>query len=243
MDPQYQKFANSIIGSANIQSPVSPLGEFPELANFFKSRFQLAQSNPATTALGEDAQIVAGNEQRAAEAARARAIAEEKERLASLEQEIEDLADPNKYQRVVRDDGGYDFLDPKGKKISALDYAKVTNKQMFDVLKDSQNEEDKDFVREYEFMRELGDVMARGDKKAYESIKAKYPAYFDKKQVSRTPEDFGTFEEYSREFKRSWPQYFQRSQQETVPAGNRSFSNVSGGSGSSVAEFFRNLFK
>jgi hypothetical protein len=115
MDPSLRQ---AVLGSASIQTPTSPLGSFPELAALHQSSFQLGQSSGAASALANNAQQTVAEQ---------KAIAEAKKKQVS------------NYQRLKKSDGGYTFVDPDGKEISAYEYANAIGKSPSDVLKDSEN--------------------------------------------------------------------------------------------------------
>lgn len=120
-----------------IQAPASPLGNFPELAAMYQSSFQLPLSQAqAGYQAGQD-QVTVENQKKAAAAAEAAA----KKRESAF-------ADPSKWQRVQRADGGYGFYDPDGKEVSAIQYAQVVKKRPSDVLSDSQNPIDIQYIQD-----------------------------------------------------------------------------------------------
>lgn len=68
------------------------------------------------------------------------------------------------YQQYQRHDGGYGFLDPTGKEISASDYAAATGKTPQDVLKGSQNPVDIQYLQDYNNLQSLLQAVTTGDK-------------------------------------------------------------------------------
>lgn len=135
----------------------------------------------ATQSLG-----VAANAQDEADKAAARAAAEKAEAEAKAAQdELDFRTDPKNYKAIINDVGGYDFYDATGGKISAVDYAKATNKHITDLYKDSQDPNDKDFTEDYERVLELGKIMQSGDKKARDKFYEKNPDW--KEAYGNTP--------------------------------------------------------
>ncbi len=131
-----------------IQSPTSPLGNFPELAAMYQSSFQLPVSNAATAGMGYNTDVEVANQKAAQEA--------EQKKLAYL-------ADPSNYKKVQRADGGYGFYSPDGREISAADYASVTGKSVADVLADSQNPIDIAYKTDYDNLQKLLTAVTTGD--------------------------------------------------------------------------------
>lgn len=102
------------------------------------------------------------------------AAADEEERKAK---ELKRLQDPNEYKAIINKVGGYDFFDPTGGKISAVEYARKKNMQLTDVYKKSQDPNDKDFLDDYKTVTELGKAIQSGDAKARDKIYAKNPEF------------------------------------------------------------------
>lgn len=159
MDPSLR---DAVLGSANIQTPTSPLGSFPELAALNKSTFQLPQSTQAAGAQGNIASDIVAQQKAAADAA-----------AKETEQKIKDMADPSKYQQVARSDGGYGFYDPQGNEISAAEYAHITNKSLDSVLKNSQNPIDTGFVQDYKDLQDYANLKLQSKSNPDASSKAK----------------------------------------------------------------------
>jgi hypothetical protein len=126
----------------------------------FGSTFQLAQSNRGAKGLGEAAGIQAQYDAQKQEQARGLKIADIKDQI----QAIKDQNDPKNYQKVRKDDGGFDFYDPTGKKIDVHQYSQVTGKSVADVLKDSENNLDIQFQQDYKTMQDVANAYANGDK-------------------------------------------------------------------------------
>lgn len=73
-----------------------------------------------------------------------------KEAAAAAKKAAQDAADPSKFQRIQKEDGGYQFLDGAGKEISASQYASALGISPDKVLKDSQNPIDIAFQQDYQ---------------------------------------------------------------------------------------------
>ena len=107
--------------------------------------------------------IVAGS---VADAEEARRKAAQQKKL----QELQDMLDPGKYQRVRKDDGGFSFFDPTGKEIGIDQYTRRTGLRAVDVLKDSENPLDLQFVNDYSNMNELMQAAFNGENDTVKKI-------------------------------------------------------------------------
>lgn len=103
----------------------------------------------------------------------------ENQRIREEKAEQEALEDPRNYKAIIRDDGGYDFFDARGNPISAIEYARATNKRITDILKNSENPDDRSFVEDYEWVMEMGRAMQRGDAKARDKLKDRNPELYE----------------------------------------------------------------
>lgn len=134
----------------DIQAPASPLGNFPELANMYRSSFQLPLSNANVNAKSADAAVSVANAKSASSA--------------------------SNYQQVQRSDGGYAFIDPSGKEITADQYAAATGKTPADVLAKSQNPVDLQYLQDFNNLQTLGKAISTGDQATIKAYNAKQPA-------------------------------------------------------------------
>lgn len=116
------------IDTNSIQTPTSPLGNFPELAAMYRGNFQSIPSNAQT-----QAQSVADQNTVSAQKAAASA---------------------SNYQQVARPDGGFGFYDPNGNEISAAQYASATGKTPGDVLKNSTNPIDIGYQKDFKDLQQ-----------------------------------------------------------------------------------------
>lgn len=118
----------------SIQTPASPLGNFPELANMYRSSFQLPLSNAGVSSQNVQDKTDIANQQATATAAA---------------QAQKDLSDPSKYKQVQAPDGGYKFYDPTGQELTAAQYAAATGKNPQEVLKNSTNPIDIGYQKDF----------------------------------------------------------------------------------------------
>jgi hypothetical protein len=130
---QYDQLKSAVLG-AQANTPGTPLGAFPELSKLYSSAPQLDSIRLGNAAPNYNTGVTVANQQ-----AEARAAA----------QKLKDLQDASKYRQVAIGDGGYDFYDPAGNKITAAQYAAVTGKSPADILKNSQNPIDIAFAQDY----------------------------------------------------------------------------------------------
>lgn len=163
-----------------------------------------AQGDAARRAM--DATGVVANEntrQQDQAAAAAKKLAEKKkaEEINELEKKKAALEDvPDNYQAIVNDAGGYDFYNPGGEPISAVEYARKTNQRVTDVLKDSEDVYDKDFVQDYENVYRLGQIISSNDKDARDEFFKKNP---EMKELQDMP-----YEEVVSNLRELYPEYF-----------------------------------
>lgn len=142
---QYPQLKDAVLGAQSIQSPASPLGSFPELAQMYQSTFQLPQSSGATGVLAQNTNDVVDEQKRqaaAAEAARAAAASSGSRKGGQG------------YTIQARKDGGFGYYDADGNEVSASDYADATGKDLSTVLKNSKNPIDKAFLQDYKQVNE-----------------------------------------------------------------------------------------
>lgn len=177
------------------------------LGNVRAAAALMAEGNEAGRA---NKSLAVGANQVAAEAEMARQAAErkKKEELAKKEQEIEDLQNPDNYKAVVNDVGGYDFYDPLGNKINAVQYARKKNMQLSEVYKGSQDPNDQDFLNSYDKVLELGKIIQSGDKEERDKFFEKNPKW---KEVSDMP-----LSEIVSQLHEQYPGYFRSPDQKIV---------------------------
>lgn len=152
----YRNFQNAIQGASQVQAPTTD----PALASLFGSTFQLAQSNRGAQGIGAAAGVQAQTDERAQQAAAQQKAQELKDQA----QKLKDLQDPNKFQKVRKEDGGFDFYDPLGNKIGIQQFSQVTGKGPKDILKDSENNLDLQYLQDYKTVNDVVNAYANGDK-------------------------------------------------------------------------------
>jgi hypothetical protein len=159
MDPALRA---AVLGAQNIAAPASPNAAWasPEIAQAAASSFQLPQSMAGANAIGQQAEVDVKAQEEAA-------AFEEKRKAAML--------DPNKYQKLPKEDGGYAFLDPQGNEISAHDYSRVTGQSLDSVLADSENPIDIGFQEDYNNLRDFLSAVQNNDKETVDAIMAENP--------------------------------------------------------------------
>lgn len=201
MDENMRKFAAAIRQAAvPVDLGGSPNGstqDIVNLQNLAQGQFKAAAGDVAAAAAGADANIIAENEKRAEEAARQKRMSDIKDRLDQIKEEN----DPKNYQQVPNDHGGYDFYNGKGEKIDVKEYAQATKKRVSDLLKDSEDPADREFVDNYKQLKELGDAMINGDSKKLKSMYDADPRLQDKLKGK-------TYNDVVMGFKRAYPQFF-----------------------------------
>lgn len=174
----FQAIKDATLGAADISPPPSPLGasNAPELANLYKSTFQLPLVTAASNAAGNTASAI---------------VAQRKAEAAAALQAAKDRQDPSKYQQIRKDDGGYAFLDPSGKEITAQQYADITGKDPAGVLKDSRNPIDQAFVSDYNSLQQYfqDKINARFDQTAADRAAATEQAVKDAYGVDLAGQD------------------------------------------------------
>jgi hypothetical protein len=161
----YRNFQNAIQGAGQVQAPTTD----PALAALFGSSFQLAQSNRGANGIG----AVAGYQAQADKNAQEIAAQQKAQDLKIKAQKLKDMQDPNKFQKVRKDDGGFDFYDPLGNKIGVQQFSQVTGKSPKDILKDSENSLDVQYLQDYKTMQEIANAYANNDKDTLDEIAAR----------------------------------------------------------------------
>lgn len=177
MDPALRE---AVLAAQNIQAPASPLGapNAPELAKLYAASFQLPQATVASKAQAQNAQEKVKQDEYAAK------IAAQKEA---------DKADFKAYRVVKKSDGGYDFFDPDGQQVDIATLTQRTGVNPVDILKDSENPIDIQYVQDYNNLQDFVRAVLSGDRKKVESYTAAKPElnqYKDKDGINRLIQDF-----------------------------------------------------
>lgn len=148
-----KKISSQFLDAANVIG--APKTSMPELASYFKaSAMDPTLSAGLSGSATATSQAVKTKEEQEEAARQARA--------AALQQEAENL-DPSNFRKVRKADGGFAFYDPSGKQISINDYAAVTGDRRADILSDSENPVDLEYINDYNNMNELAQAMYNGD--------------------------------------------------------------------------------
>lgn len=169
-----QQFSQAVISGA---SQPGVQGSNPLINNAMAGSFKLAGMKRAGNAMGVVANQQADEEEK-------RRQAEQQRRI----QELQDQTDPAKFKQLRKDDGGFAFYDPSGKEIDINTYAQRTGQRRTDVLQDSENPIDQQYIDDYVQMNDLNQAVWRGDAAAIDEYKMLYPDLF-KGDKSPTPED------------------------------------------------------
>lgn len=156
----FQQLKSAVLGATNIQSPSSPIVQYPELAKMYQSSFQLPQIKAAVGAQS----AITNTQVAAAEAAKK-----------AEQQKQQDMLDPNKYQQIPKQDGGYEFIAPNGQSITAQDYARITGKNEAQVLSDSKNPMDQNFVNDYNNLQDFLTALRNNDTAKVDAITQAQP--------------------------------------------------------------------
>lgn len=149
-------------------TPSSPLGDFPELRGYYNAGF----AGPAV--MGNSA--VKNVPQTEAYNASQTATAND---LNTRAQALKDAMTGKNYQQVAKNDGGFDFYDPLGNKITLHQYTQAVGKNPVDVLKDSQNNLDQQYIRDFNDMQDLVNATYNHDSKTLDSIFSQRPGLKD----------------------------------------------------------------
>jgi TolA-binding protein len=163
----YDKFAQTIQGANNIQTPSSPLGDFPTLRSLYQSSFQLPQSNAGAGGFQAQAQINDANS--------AAAVRQKMEENNQKIKELQAAQDPKNYEQIQKQDGGFDFrfTNPytgEVKPINIHQFSQVTNKTPDKILADSNNNLDRQYVRDFGNLNTLVNALASNDTNAIQKL-------------------------------------------------------------------------
>lgn len=151
-----------------------------------------------------------------------------------------DMVDPKKFQKLINDTGGYDFYDPSGNQISALDYSKGTNSRITDVLKDSSNQEDKDFNSDWNFLQTLGKLVNNPGQTDKDG-KTELQKFWEKNPERKDQFQDSNYSEILDTFKEAYPSYFQFQNLNTGDLGDK-FAGAGGVKQENHGAGGRNIF-
>lgn len=141
--------------------PSNPLGasNAPEIAKLYAASYGLQDAKGLASAKVSQAQ----DEKDAADAAA---------KLAA--QKEADMSNFKAYKIVKKGDGGYDFYDPNGQQVDIATLAQRTGVKPSDVLADSENPIDVQYVNDYKNLQGFIQAVLSGDTKTKDAyVKAK----------------------------------------------------------------------
>lgn len=204
----YAQLKDAVLGATQQGSPGSPLGNFPELAKLYESSFQLPLSNAATQVQAANTGVTVANQKAAEEAA-----------IRAESQRIQDESDPKKYQVVRKEDGGFDFFDPSGNQIDIATYTQKTGQRTIDVIKDSENPIDIQYVNDYQNLQDYVGALQNGDREKLDAIRQASPelSKYDGK---------GGVDKLIKDFKNYYQRYYVTRQQNPQAWGTRPNQNL-----------------
>jgi hypothetical protein len=157
-----KKLAQGFVNAAKAATPTSYI---PEVANYAKAAFL----DPITKQGVQAGGTLAG--ERGKEADQADEAARQKKM-----NELKDQLDPSKYSRVQKADGGFAFYDPSGKEIDISKYSQFTGQTRAQILKDSENPIDQEYVNDYNNMNQFAQAIYNNDTDTVNSFRAQNPA-------------------------------------------------------------------
>lgn len=175
--------ANNGAGAAPVASPIS------EISNYFSGIGKAQEVGSNFKGLDAGVNIQAKTDKDAEEAARQAQI----DALQQQAQDVKDKLDPSKYRQVRKQDGGFDYYDPTGKRVDLRTYAEITGQSPSSILKDSDNSLDQQYVTDYKNLQVLADAFASNDKDTIDEIKANDPGmakYLQGKTMADVMRDF-----------------------------------------------------
>ena len=218
------RFATALAAAAASQANLggSPNGggqDIVNLQNLAQLQFRAGSAGNAVGAFSASAKADADKKEAEARAAAAAQDAEDKKKD-NYDKILAAYTDPKNYQQKINDAGGYDFYDPLGNKISVHAYSKATGKQIPDVLKDSQDQNDQRFVNDYKDLLEYGRALAGND----DSVKKfrddkKYAGFLEKYKDKAYGDVVG-------DFKKAYGTYMQPNQLDTLVSRNAQGQNI-----------------
>jgi hypothetical protein len=74
------------------------------------------------------------------------------------------------FERVQKEDGGFDYFDPYGNKITVEDYVRATGKTKQSALEGSGSAQDQEFLQNYNMVKKMREAIYSGDKTTVEDI-------------------------------------------------------------------------
>lgn len=161
MENNFQALKDATLGAAAIAPPPSTLGasQAPELANLYRSSFQLPLATGAVSAAANTAGDI---------------VAEQKRQAAIAAQKQKDQADPKSYKKVKKDDGGFDFYDSDGNQVDIATLTKRTGTRATDWIDDSENPIDMQYKSDYNNLQDLLDAVVNKDTETLDSYRQQF---------------------------------------------------------------------
>lgn len=160
MNDELRKISQNAIAAIN--NPNTSAGTGDSVVNDFSRAAFQDVLNRGGQGIAPVANAAAAEEERAAEAARQAQI-----------QALKDKLDPGNYKAAKdREDGGFSFYDPDGNQIGIDKYAAVTGVNPADILSESDNPFDLQYVNDYKNTRGLVEAVQNGDRDAIETYKS-----------------------------------------------------------------------
>ena len=151
-----KKIAQQFAAAANVAGPSSYIPEVQAFAQAGSMEDILKRGLSGSASLaGQKAKEA----DEADEAARRAAEARLKERM-----------NPANFRKERKADGGFAFFDPDGKEISINDYASVTGQRRAEILSDSENPVDQEYINDYNNMNELAQAFYNNDQATIKSF-------------------------------------------------------------------------
>lgn len=155
------------------QAIIDNLGKFsgptnisPDIAQAGASKFQVGPVAAAGGGISYNDKANIANE----DAAKRRRLDEIQQRI----KDMEDEQDPSKYYLQLREDGGFNFYNPKGEQISLAKYSLATNKTADEILKKSGSNRDQEYVQRQEILNKIAEARYYGEKDKEEELIKKY---------------------------------------------------------------------
>lgn len=157
-----KKVAQAFVQAAKMDGPTSYI---PEVTGY----------SQAANFEGAVKQGIAGSGSLAGQRAQEADAADKAARDAKI-RELSDKLDPSKYRKERKADGGFAFFDPSGKEIGIDRYAQVTGYRLADILKDSENPIDLEFINDWSNMNSLMQSMYNGDQSTVDAFIQQNPS-------------------------------------------------------------------
>jgi hypothetical protein len=162
MDTGY--FLDAIRGGANMAAPAS---NNQALANSFLGGFRADAVEKGAQGYGAVAAQTAEDDERKRKAAEAARL-----------KELQDQLDPTKYQKLRKDDGGFAFYDPAGNEISIDDYSKRTGQRRAELVADSENPIDQQYLHDYNQLDKVTQALYNNDQMTIQQLTQAKPDMF-----------------------------------------------------------------